>query len=373
MSERKFWLGLLKLQGIGPILMKKLLDFFPSAEAIWRAGIKELSQVDSIGKVRSEQIIKDRQSIDLDYELEQLAKRDIKYLVLSDEDYPFLLKNIYDPPPVLFYKGNFKSTDVISLSIVGSRKCTNYGRKIATSLASKLAKQGFTIVSGLARGIDSCGHRGALQTGRTIAVLGSGIDVIYPPENKGLVEQILSQDAGAIVSSFPLSTPPHGGNFPKRNRIISGLSLGTIVVEATEKSGSLITANLALNQGREVFAIPGDITREQSVGTNSLLKVGAKPVQSLEDILVELPVDDWLAKVAQNDKDEQEEVSPVESMNLTAQETKVYNQLSREAQQFDDILTELSLSAGELNSILLKLELKGVVEQLPGNKFSISD
>lgn len=364
MNKRKYWLGLTKLQGLGPKITKNLLDFFGNAKAIWEANQKELCRVKLVGPKRSKQIVKDRKSIDLDYELQKLKEAKIKYLTLADENYPFLLKNIHDPPPVLFYKGELKDDDAVSLAIVGSRKCTTYGRKVARRLAEALAEKGFTIVSGLARGIDTCGHQGALTSGRTIAVIGSGIDVVYPPENEELMSNIIKQ--GTVISPFPLETPPYGKNFPQRNRIISGLTLGTIVVEAAKKSGSLITANLALEQGREVFAIPGDITRNQSFGTNNLIKKGAKLVQNIDDILAELPIKDWLKEVKGETEDFENEKSDVE---LSAKEDKVYSQIGSKPQEFNEILEKVNMTAGQLNSILLRLEIKELIVQLAGNKF----
>ncbi|MBM7623534.1 DNA-processing protein DprA [Sporohalobacter salinus] len=365
MDKRKYWLGLINLQGLGPRIIKNLLDYFGDAEAIWKASQTELCKVKLIGKKRSQHIIKDREKINLDYKLERIEKVGVKYITLADEDYPFLLKKIYDPPPVIFYKGELSFQDLISLSIVGSRKCTAYGRKVANRLAASLADQGFTIVSGLARGIDTSAHQGSLKYGRTIAVLGSGIDVIYPPENDELVTEI--EKSGAVISSFPLGTAPHGNNFPQRNRIISGLSLGTIVVEAAKKSGSLITANLALNQGREVFAIPGDITKDQSIGTNSLIQTGAKLVQTIDDILTELPLDSWLEVIGKTEKELKEETK----IDLSSQEAEVYDKIKSNPQEFDKLLDSVNFSASQLNSILLKLEIKGLIIQLSGNRFKL--
>ncbi|SJZ63789.1 DNA-processing protein DprA [Selenihalanaerobacter shriftii] len=367
MNNRKYWLGLIKLHNLGPKLIKNLLEYFGDAKDIWMASQQKLCQVPLIGKKRSQQIIKDRESIDLNFEVQRLKNHQINYLTLNDEEYPYLLKNIHDPPPVLFYKGDIKLEDIISLSIVGSRKCTNYGQKIAKRLAKVLAKRGFTIVSGLARGIDTVSHQGALEAGRTMAVLGSGLDVIYPPENEELMSNITQQ--GAVISSFPLATPPHGGNFPKRNRIISGLTLGTIVVEATKKSGSLITANYALNQGREVFAIPGDITKKQSFGTNNLIQKGAKLIQEIDDIISELPLEDWLELIGVEDSLKKKEVD----IELSDLESKVYNKISSTSQEFNEILKMIDISAGQLNSTLLKLEVKGLITQLAGNRFVLND
>ncbi|MGM0472212.1 MAG: DNA-processing protein DprA [Bacillota bacterium] len=369
MNKRKYWLGLIKLQGLGPKLIKNLIDFFGDAHSIWQASQEELCQVNLVGAKRSRQIIKDRAEIDLDYELEQLDRLNINFLTLTDSDYPSLLKNIYDPPPVLFYQGTLNQQDLISLSIVGSRKCTTYGRRVAERLADNLAQQGFTIVSGLARGIDTAAHQGALQGGRTLAVLGSGLDVIYPPENKELAAKVSNQ--GALLSAFPVGTSPVGSNFPQRNRIISGLSLGTIVVEAAQKSGSLITANYALNQGREVFAIPGDITRVQSVGTNQLIQVGAKLVQKIDDIIEELPLEGWHQMIENSDDSlKSEEIADLE---LSSMEEQVYNHLSSTPQDFDQLVVKSKVATHKLHSILLQLEIKGLVEQLAGNRFRLDN
>jgi len=372
LDDKKYWLGLIKLQGLGPRIIKNLLDYFGDAKTIWEAGRKELCRVNQVGGKRSKQIVRDRESIDLDYEVQVLKDTGIKYLTLTDKEYPFLLKNIHDPPPVLFYKGSIEPDDTISLAVVGSRKCTNYGRTIAKRLSAALAEKGFTVISGLARGIDTCSHQGALSKGRTIAVLGSGLDVVYPPENDNLMKEIINN--GAVISSFPLATAPNRENFPQRNRIISGLTLGTIVVEAAQKSGSLITANFALEQGREVFAIPGDITKEQSFGTNQLIQNGAKLVQNIDDILTELPLEDWLKGINREEQTIKSEEKAIESRekksDLSSEEAEVYNQLSSEPQEFNEVLQAIDLSPGKLNSILLKLELKGIVTQLSGNRFT---
>ncbi|HWI41647.1 MAG TPA: DNA-processing protein DprA, partial [Verrucomicrobiae bacterium] len=245
-----------------------------------------------------------------------------------------------------------------AVSVVGSRSATTYGADVAGQISSELAAAGVTVVSGMARGIDTAAHRGALKGGgRTVAVLGCGIDVVYPPENRRLLEETAA--AGAVVTEFPMGTAPLAENFPRRNRIISGLSRGVLVVEAAENSGSLITAEYALEQGREVFAVPGNIAYAGSRGTNRLIKQGAKLVDSVEDILAELPV----ARTAP---------TAAPSFSLTPEEAEVFALIAGGPLHIDDIIVKCELTVGEVSSILLRLELKGAVTQLPGKHFSLA-
>jgi DNA processing protein len=358
MKEDKYWVGLSMIKGLGPINIRNLLDYFKTPRSIWFAARKELKMVKNIGQVRAETIVKVRNNINLTQEMEKLRENNIKYVLLKNKDYPQMLKNIYDPPPILYYKGKdiFQET---SLALIGSRRSTSYGRKTAKKISYKLSQKGFVVVSGMARGIDSYGHRGALQaSGRTIAVLGSGFNYIYPPENRKLCEQI--QDEGAVISEFAPDTKPVAGNFPRRNRIISGLSRGVIVVEAAQRSGSLITANQALEQGREVFAVPGNIDRTQSQGTNNLIREGAKIVTKVEDVLEEL----FLYQEVENDK--MRSLYP----ELNKSEEKIVNIFKHEPElSIDQIVSLCEFKVSRVNRILLKLELKGIVEQQPGKKY----
>ncbi|WP_408954560.1 DNA-processing protein DprA [Natroniella sp. ANB-PHB2] len=369
MEEKAYWIWLSKIDGFGSRRIKKLLDYFGDAEGIWHADKELFDNVSGIGPSLSQKIIESRKNFDFKSELKRLNKFGIKVVTLQDKCYPKLLKEIYDPPPILYYKGNITKINKPCIAVVGSRKCTQYGKKIATKLSQRLAEKGLNIVSGLAYGIDTAAHQGALKSGVTYAILGSGVDVIYPKENEGLAQKIMKQ--GAVISSFPLTTKPIGKNFPLRNRIISGLCLGTIVVEATKKSGSLITANLALNQGREVFAIPGDITKKQSVGTNQLIQVGAKLVQKLDDVLDELHLSNVNNEDIKSDLEYKADKKVIES--LSQQQQKVYRLLTVESQQFEHLLDAVELNSAQLNSLLLELEVKGLIRQLAGKKFKLRD
>jgi len=295
---------------------------------------------------------------------------------LNEKSYPKNLINIYDPPPELYVRGSYLPQDEKAIAIVGTRKASHYGMTIAKKLGFELASLGITIVSGMALGIDTAAHEGALSAnGRTIAVLGCGLDIVYPPSNEDLMHSIIS--TGAVVSEFPLGTPPAHWTFPRRNRIISGLSLGVIVVEGHYKSGSMITAKLALDQGREVFAVPGNIEEEATKGPHWLIKQGAKLVESVEDVLEELRME--VPNLIQNSKTCPENIEGVKSKkegppradysNLTSDEQKIISVLSLEAQPMDNILAETKLSVPQVLNLLTMLEIKGVVKQLPGKRY----
>jgi DNA processing protein len=285
-----------------------------------------------------------------------------RILTLGEENYPKRLKEIYDPPPVLYVRGELRKQDELAISIVGSRKTSPYGRWFTERVSRELAQQGVTIVSGMARGIDSVAHQGAIsEGGRTIAVLGCGVDIVYPRENRRLCEQVI--DHGAVVSEFPMESPPEAGHFPKRNRIISGLSLGVVVVQAGKDSGSLITANYALEQGRDVFAVPGNVGAESTQGTNHLIKQGAKLVESSEDILQEI-LPQW--------RRDEKAISKVEEREkgLSGEEKALYAVLGDTPLHIDAIIRETQLDPGKVSSLLLNLELKGFVSQWPGKSFT---
>nr|WP_275579346.1 DNA-processing protein DprA [Halanaerobacter jeridensis] len=298
-------------------------------------------------------------------EKEKLKKAKVKLVTLEDTCYPKLLKEIYAPPPVIYYRGALVKVSRPCLAVVGTRDCTEYGKITAYNLAKKLAEMGFVVVSGLARGIDTKAHQGALQTGMTYAILGSGLDHIYPPENNHLAEKIAQQ--GAVITSYQLQTQPQREHFPARNRIISGLSLGTIVIEAPQQSGALITANFSLRQGREVFAIPGNIRKRQSQGTNKLIQSGAKLVQNVDDILEELMLENYLLQ----DVNEEDAEDEIKTKRLNQQQKRVYNLLTDEVQQFEKILSNVTMKAKELNSILAQLEIMGLIKQLPGKRICL--
>lgn len=280
---------------------------------------------------------------------------------IEDKNYPQNLKYIYDPPKTLYVKGKITEEDRLAVAIIGTRRPSLYGMQMAEHLATDLSQRGITIVSGGARGIDSCAHRAAIKAGaRTICVLGCGIDIVYPPENRGLFEDI--SQSGAVISEFEMSTPPNKYNFPRRNRLISGLSLGVVVVEAAEKSGTMTTVTHALEQGREIFSVPGRADTATSKGTNRLLKEGAKLIESADDIISELEP----LKVLKN-------LTCRKALDLQEPEKSVYDLISFEPVQFDDILQKSNLQQVKIYSVLTSLELKQAIKRLPGNYFIRKD
>ena len=363
MAEEVFyWLALSLTPGIGSTLMRRLLDRFNTPEAVFHAPMKELSKIEGLGEKVAQEIRKGPLEKAVERELSLLREVGGRVITLKDEEYPTRLKDIYDPPALLYVRGELKKEDEFAISIVGSRKTTPYGRWFTEKVSQELARHGVTIVSGMARGIDSLAHWGAISGGgRTIAVLGCGVDVIYPSENRNLFAKMI--DRGAILSEFPMGSPPEGGHFPRRNRIISGLSLGVVVIQASEKSGSLITAGYALEQGREVFAVPGNVGTESSRGTHRLIKEGAKLVESSEDILEEI-LPQW--------RGERETTPKVEipRPDLTEEEKVLYEFLSETPLHIDVMIRESRMDPGKVSSLLLNLELKGMVSQWPGKCFS---
>ena len=360
-SELKSWLALSTVPNVGPIRFISLVKHFGSPEAVLSASEKELSDFPEIGTVIASNI---KRKVDWELaekQFELIEKNQVQLLAFRDESYPDNLKSIYDPPPFLFIKGKIKKEDKNAIAVVGCRMASPYGKQITEKIGRELAKRGITIVSGLARGIDSISHLSALkENGRTIAVFGSGLDVIYPPENKKLVERIVQN--GAIISEFLLGTKPEAPNFPRRNRLISGLSLGVVIVEAGAKSGALLTAQCALEQNREVFAIPGNIGAKNSEGTNRLIKQGAKLVTSVEDILEELNL---ITSVQQKEKNQIEK----DLSQLSEMEKNIYNLIMNEPYHIDKIAQETNLTTSCALSTLLSLELKGFIKQLSGKMF----
>jgi len=363
MKIRKEDLILLNMiDGLGPIKIKALLDYFRDSENIFRANRSELTAVFGIGEVMAANILS-ASNKDLQKELDLIEKCNVKIIVICDSDYPDVLKNIYDPPPVLYVKGDILPEDDLSVALVGSRRATHYGLSMSESLAYDLALKGATITSGLARGIDSAAHRGALRAnGRSIAVLGSGLNEIYPPENKKLAQEI--SESGAVVSEFPMGMEPLSGNFPRRNRIISGLSQGVVVVEANQRSGALITVDYALEQGREVFAVPGKIDSCSSRGTNELIKQGAKLVTSADDILSELNM------FPQKPGERKEEYRSAMT-DLSDEENSIYYILSDEPTHIDNIISTLDMPAKKVSDILTRLSIRRLVKELPGKNFAV--
>lgn len=347
---------------LGSLRFKKLLGHFKNIKDAWQADKKELILAEIEPDI-ADTIIKSRFFIDPENEWQKLEKENIGILTLNSKNYPNLLKEIYDPPAVLYIRGEFNEDDKYSIAVVGTRKCTIYGQEAALEISQNLVLAGFTIVSGLANGIDTLAHKAAIENkGRTIAVLGCGLDwkIIYPRSNRILAEKIVKEKQGALISEYPPGTPPLRQHFPARNRIISGLSLGVLVIEAAEKSGALITARQALDQNREVFAVPGSIYSKQSLGPNNLIKMGAKLVCSHQDILDELNI---------------ESLNPREknaSVPDTKEEKIIFDILSCEPAHIDKIIKESNLSSSTINSTLTIMEIKGKVRALGNNMYVIA-
>ncbi|MGQ0810257.1 MAG: DNA-processing protein DprA [Nitrospiraceae bacterium] len=363
------WLSLRALNQVGDATVYRLVQFFGSAESALQASTEALVQagcapalIQIIQRGPGAQV--NRQ---IDRELLAIDRLKVRVVTCLDSDYPTRLKTIPDPPPILYVTGQMEKTDDYALAIVGARRATPVGRMVTEELSRHLAALGFTIVSGMARGVDAAAHRGALAAGgRTMAVLGCGVDQTYPPEHKLLRTQIEAN--GAVLSELPLSSPPHSFHFPRRNRIISGLCLGVVVTEAALQSGSLITARLAADHGREVFAVPGCIKEKHSRGPNGLIKEGAKLVEEARDILDELmpQLDDAFVKRLEIRAAASAAKS---SSTLGKEETCVYDSLSYEPLHVDDVIARTRLPTHEVTAVLLALELKGRVKQLPGQYY----
>ena len=364
-SDLYYWVALNFLPDIGPVVARRLLSAFGSPEHIFQVPAAELRKVEGIGESRLKKITGFNEWDRVQREVESAAKHNIHILTLHDPAYPESLKRIHDAPPVLYVKGSLVDTDKYAVAMVGSRSSTDYGMQVAEKMAHTLASSGLTVVSGMARGIDSASHKGALTAGgRTIAVLGSGLDVPYPPSNRGLMRAI--ESSGAVISEFPLGTPPNKENFPRRNRIISALSFGVVVVEATLDSGSLITVAYALEQDREVFAVPGNITSKSSKGPNDLIKKGAKLVESAEEVIEELRPQ--LKGILREDAMTSEKKLP----EMTDIEASIYNHISNKPRHIDEITRNMNLTSSKALSVLLHLELKGIIRQTQGTHFTLN-
>lgn len=357
------WLALGYLIRFRPYLSRRLIEKFLNPENIFSSSLKSLLTVEGMTADLAKSIVERRFDRDKILEgLKKLNKEEVKIIHMNDPAYPELLKQIEDPPLFFYMKGDIQPQDSLAISIVGTRRPTVYGKKVAELLSKELSHAGFTVISGVARGIDSIAHMSALTAGgRSIGVLGCGIDVVYPKENRSLILKIIK--SGVIISEFPPEMGPEKQNFPRRNRIISGLSLGTVVVEAAEKSGSLITAGFALDQGREVFAIPGNINSRMSRGTNNLIKEGAKIVTNVDDILTEFEL-----LLTHRGKRGIKNVSTCE-VSLTGIKRKIYSILSLEPKHIDQIILESKVEPQKVIHILLDMELKGLIEQLPGHRY----
>ncbi len=354
------------IEGLGPIKILNLVRRFKSPQNIFESSFNELIKTDGINKNLADRIISSKRKLNsLSDEYHELIERIINsnthLITYFDEEYPKILRNIYYPPLILYLKGSLLDKDSNAVAIVGTRTPTQYGKSAAEKFARELSSQNITIVSGLARGIDSVSHRSTLNSGgRTIAVIGSGLDVIYPPENKKIFEEII--ESGAVISEYPLGTKPDAQNFPRRNRIISGLSLGSLIIETNLNGGALLTAKYALDQNREVFALPGNINQKQSAGTNLLIQRGeAKLVTKTEDILEELKLK-LKPEIGIN--------IPKPNFDLNIFEQKILDVLDTERLHIDIIADKSGLSTSDCLVNLLSLEFKGAVRQLPGKVFS---
>jgi len=367
------WIALALTPGLGPTRARRLVEFFGGVERVFQVSLTELEAAGL--PAAAAQSIGAGKSLELAHE--EVAKAtglDIQIVALEDADYPVRLKQIYDPPLVLYVRGNLEALSRPGIAVIGTRHPTPYGIGMAERLSSDLAGRGLVIFSGLARGVDSASHRGAVSAkGKTVAVFGTGVDIIYPRENSRLADQILSL-GGALTSEFPLGTFAAPQNFPIRNRIISGMSFAVLVVEAAEYSGTRITARCALEQGRDVYAVPGNVTNKNSWGPNTLIKQGAHLVATWEDVWEELPADVQLALTPPAGSESQagQTASLFEEPSLSPYEKKIYAVLKAdEALHLDEIIEKLEaeISSSEIFAALFELELAGKVKQLPGKNF----
>jgi DNA processing protein len=356
MNDKRYWVGFNLVKGIGAVRLQALRDHFGDLQAAWQAPSEAL-QAAGLGPKLTERVEQVRAGVDLDRLMDRYATQGIELLTWEDEAYPARLKEIDQPPPILYVRGTLTPEDAWAIAVVGTRRVTAYGRQVSEDLAGSLAANGITVVSGLARGVDAIAHQAALKAGgRTIAVLGCGVDRIYPPEHAQLAAKIMEN--GALVSDYAPGTGPEAANFPPRNRIISGLSLGTVVVEAGETSGALITAQFAVDQGREVFAVPGNILAPQSKGTNRLISQGARPMLSARDVLDVLN----LAQVPQ-------QRAVRKALPADEVESKLMNILTQEPLQMDEIRNQSGLPIERVSAALVMMELKGLVRSVGGTSY----
>ncbi len=351
MESKAFWVGFNLVKGIGAVRLRALLDHFGDLALAWNAPADALLAAGLNARL-VEKVIQVRNQVNLEQTWAHLQGQGIKVITWQDSDYPERLKEIDQSPPVLYLRGTFLPEDASAVAIVGTRRVTAYGRQVADELAAYLGRNGVTVISGLARGTDAIAHQSVIKAGgRTIAVLGCGVDIVYPPENRTLSEQIAAH--GCLLSDYPLGTPPEGVNFPPRNRIISGLSLATVVIEAGEESGALITATFAAEQGREIFAVPGSIYAPQSKGTNRLVQQGARPLLAVQDVLEALN----LTRV--NQQNVARRVLPSDAL-----EASIFQALSAEPVHVDEICVLLNQPIEKLSAALAMMELKGMVRQI---------
>lgn len=369
------YLQLNLITDIGPIRLHKLLHHFGSLDEVMSASISQLERVNGIGSKIATSIVRGRQDDSADREIALAAEQGVRIVCIADDNYPKPLRNISDPPVCLYIRGEWQPTDCVAVAIVGTRRCSHYGQEQAIRFSELLASSGFTVVSGLARGIDGYAHQGALKAGgRTVAVLGNGLTSIYPQEHESLAEKITQ--SGAVISEFPLTAGPEPGNFPSRNRIIAGLSLGVIVIEAGKRSGALITARLAMEYNREVFALPGRVDRpDLTAGVNGLIRDGgAKLITCMEDVL------DELGEVGQimgrEDSTSMASVPKKEGITLPQLETlaeherAVFDAIENGAEEIDSVCSIAKLKPNLVLSSLTVLQLRGLIQRLPGNRFT---
>jgi DNA processing protein len=363
MDSREALVALNMIEHVGPVRVRQLLEHFGEASAILSASRQQLQHVRGIGAETAEAIASWEKTVDLAGELKRISEFGCHILISSDEDYPELLRQIYDPPVVLYVKGRLSAKDKNAVAMVGSRMTTHYGIEVARKLAYQLAYVGVTVVSGGARGIDTAAHQGALSAkGRTVAVLGTGINRVFPAENGELFQRIA--DNGALITQFPFNRNADKQSFPIRNRIVAGMTLGTVVVEANLTSGALITANMAVEQGRQVFAVPGRIDSPRSKGCHELIKKGAKLCEGAEDILSEF---EYLFP-ASNRPPGAGETGQLPALNLSDNEQKVYDAITEES-SIDEIIRHSGLPSSAVSVALLGLEMKRLIRQLPGKLF----
>jgi DNA processing protein len=361
MSGRKYWLGFNVISGIGPVRLRALRQYFGDLQTAWHAAESDLLNA-GLDRRTLANFVQARQTINLDKLVENVDRLGATALTLDDPDYPALLHELPDAPPVLYIRGSLSKDDQWAVAFVGTRRSTTYGREVTNELVTPLVHAGITIISGLALGIDAAAHKAALDAGgRTIAVLGCGIDIVYPPEHRKLAAAIV--DSGALITEFPPGTPPEGKNFPVRNRIVSGLSIAVVVVEAPESSGALLTADIAAEQGRDVFAVPGNITLKSSMGTNRLIQSGAKLVISADDILDELN----LTRGTIETRTQIREVAPT---NPT--EAAMIGFLTEEPLHIDDLCRLSGLPITQVSSTLALMELKGMVCRAEGMMYILA-
>ena len=356
MNDKRYWIGFNLIKGIGAVRMQALIHYFGDLEDAWKAAPAELAQAGLSLKL-IERIVQARGQVDLDKVWKKIESQNIHILTWEDEAYPQRLKEIDQPPPVLYIRGEYLPDDLFAVAIVGTRRVTPYGRQITEELSSFLASNGITVISGLARGVDAIAHQTVLKAGgRTMGVLGSGVDKIYPPEHRALAEKMMA--SGAVISDYAPGTPPDASNFPPRNRIISGLSLAVVVIEAGETSGALITAEFAAEQGREVFAVPGSILAPQSKGTNKLIQNGALPLLSVNDLMQALD----LTRMGEH---------RVARKMIPADETeaRLMNILGPEPMHVDEIRNQTELPIEKVSATLALMELKGMVRQVGGMNY----